>query len=405
MVNNDSPWYRAAHRAAAALPDVLVVGAGVVGCSVAYHCAQAGLQVRVIDADRIGSGASGAAAGMLAPQVEAHQPDDFFAFGLAGRAEHAALAPQLLEEAGLDVEYRRTGILRVALEEREAVDLRGRAIWQRAQGLAAEWLDVAAIGRREAAFAGANGQRLVGALWLPEESQVRSPRLVRALATAAVRRGAVFQEGMPALALQHERDRITGVTTPLGVIQAGTVVLAAGAWSGALAASAGLNVPVEPIKGQIIALGGLLRAPQHILWSGDCYVAPKADGLVVVGATEERAGYDRRPTLGGMLQLALGATNLLPELGRLPVETQWGGLRPAVPDRLPVIGRAQQYRNLVIATAHFRNGVLLGPLTGRLVADLIAGRAPSWDLTPYAPVRLATSPRRDGAERPLGDLP
>jgi glycine oxidase len=387
-------------------PDVLIVGGGVIGCAIAYYGACAGLRVMLIDGERIGAGASGAAAGMLAPQVEAHQPDDFFSFGLAGRAEHARLAPQLLDEAGLDVEYRQTGILRLALEEREAVDLRGRAIWQRDRGLTAEWLEPDRVGALEPAFAGAAGKRLVGALWLPEEGQVRSPRLVQALATAAIRRGAVFQEGLPATGLQREGDRVTGVRTPNGMLPAGMVVLAAGAWSGPLAATIGLHLPVEPIKGQIIVLGSLRRAPRHILWSGECYVAPKADGLVMVGATEEHAGFDRRPTLSGVLQLALGATNLLPELGRLSVETQWGGLRPALPDRLPVIGWAAGCENLLLATAHYRNGVLLGPLTGKLATELLLGKAPSWDLGPYSPERLgralpATSAAENGARRPI----
>lgn len=372
-----------------AIPDVLVIGGGVIGCAVAYAAASAGLRVTLIEGDRLGSGASGAAAGMLAPQVEAHQPDDFLAFGLAGRAEYARLAPALLEEAGLDVEYRQTGVLRVALEEREAVDLRGRAVWQRERGLAAVWLDPAQVGQLEPAFAGAAGRRLVGALWLPEESQVRSPRLVQGLAIAARRKGVAFREGLPALDLLCAEGRIEAVLTPAGPFAAGTVVLAAGAWSGTLAAAAGVTLPIEPIKGQIIALGSLMRAPQHILWSGQCYVAPKADGQVIVGATEERAAFDRRPTLSGMLQLALGATNLLPELGRLPIETQWGGLRPAVPDRLPVIGWAPSYTNLLLATAHYRNGVLLGPLTGKLVTELLLRQEPSWDLGPYAPQRLA----------------
>jgi glycine oxidase len=327
-------------------------------------------------------------AGMLAPQTEAHQPDDFFAFGLAGRAEHTRLAPLLQEEAGMDVEHRQTGILRLALEEREAVDLRGRATWQTARGLTATWLSPEQVGDLEPAFAGAAGRRLVGALWLPEEGQVRSPRLVQALATAAIRRGATLREGLPAMGLERDGDRIGGVHTAVGLLRAGAVVLAAGAWSGALAGGIGLPLPVEPIKGQIIALGSLMRAPRHILWSDQCYVAPKADGLVVIGATEERTGFDRRPTLSGMLQLALGATTLLPELGRLPVIAQWGGLRPAVPDRLPVIGLAPGYRNLYLATAHFRNGVLLGPLTGKLVTELLQQRAPSWDLAPYSPERL-----------------
>ena len=132
-----------------------------------------------------------------------------------------------------------------------------------------------------------------------------------------------------------------------------------------------------------------MRAPRRILWSGECYVAPEADGQVVVGATEERAGFDPRPTLAGLLQLATGAVDILPALGRLRIETQWGGLRPAVPDRLPVLGWAPNCRGLLLDTAHFRNGVLLGPLTGKLMSELLQGQPPSWDLSPYAPERFA----------------
>ncbi len=370
-------------------PDVLVIGAGVIGCSVAYHCALAGLRVMVVERDRIAAGASGAAAGMLAPQVEAHQPDHFFAFALAGRAEHAPLAERLRDEADVDVECRRSGVLRIALEEREAVDLRGRTVWQQRQDLRAEWLEPPEVARLEPAYAGAAGKRLVGALWLPDESQVFSPRLVRALAVAAARRGVDFLEGTPVLAFETSATRIEGVHLPGATVTAGVVVLAAGAWSGGLCDRAGLHIPIEPIKGQIVALEALLRSPRHILWSGDCYVAPKVGGILIVGATEERAGFDSRPTLSGLLQLATGATELLPELGRLPVAAQWGGLRPATPDRLPVIGWAPGYDNLLLATAHYRHGVLLGPLTGRLVAELVQRQVLSWDITPYSPARFA----------------
>lgn len=371
-------------------PDVLIVGAGVIGCSIAYYCAAAGMRVEVHERDRIGSGASGAAAGMLAPQVEAHQPDAFFDFGLAGRAEHHTIAESLRDEAGIDVELRRTGVLRLALDERDATDLRGRAAWQRERGLAAEWLAPGDVGAREPLFRGAAGLRLVGALWLPDECQVRSPRLVWGLATAASRRGAAFHEGAPVIGFDLGRGRVTGVRTPAGTLAAGAVVLCAGAWSGQVAALGGVDLPVEPIKGQIVALRALRSQPRHILWSGECYMAPKVDGLLVVGATEERGSFDPRPTLSGMLQLATGATDIHPELGRLPIESQWGGLRPATPDRLPLIGRVPGIDNLFVATAHYRNGVLLGPLTGKIVAALLQGQESPWDVREYAPYRVSS---------------
>jgi glycine oxidase len=369
-------------------PDVIVIGGGVIGASIAYACTAAGMRVCLIERNEIASGASGAAAGMLAPQVEAHQPDDFFDLCLQGRSEYAQVAPALLEEAGIDIEYRKSGILRVALEEREAVDLQGRAEWQRQRGLTAEWLAPSDVAVREPMFAGAISRRIVGALWLPEECQVRSPRLVRALLDAAIRKGTRIREGTPVLGLVVEGNCVSGVRLPGEIVIGGAVVVAAGAWSAEVARYAGVGLRVEPIKGQILALSTMMRSPRHILWSGTCYVAPKVDGQLVIGATEERSGFDPRPTMSGLLQLAMSATEMLPELGRLPINTQWGGLRPATPDRLPVIGWAPALEGLFFATGHFRNGVLLGPLTGRIAAAMLAGEAPCSDVASYAPGRV-----------------
>jgi glycine oxidase len=293
----------------------------------------------------------------------------------------------LLDELGMDVEYRASGVLRVALDEREAADLRGRVSWQLQRGLKVEWLEPDEVARREPLFAGAAGKLLVGALWLPEESQTRPPRLVQALAATAARAGADIVEGTPVIELLHAGSRVTGVRIPGGDIAAGTVVLAAGAWSSPLLAPV-LPVAVEPIKGQILSLGSVGIAPRHVTWAGHCYIAPKSDGEVIVGATEERAGYDTRPTLSGLAQLATEATTVMPALGRLPVLRQWAGLRPATADRLPVIGAVPGWSGLFVATAHFRNGVLLGPLTGKVIAAAIQGKPAPFDVTPYSPARF-----------------
>lgn len=368
--------------------DLVVVGGGAIGCAIAYHAAAAGLRVTLVERGQLASGASGAAAGMLAPQVEAHYPDDFFSLCLAGREEYAMVAAMLRDEADIDVDYRQTGILRVALEERDAVDLRGRCEWQQQRGLAATWMDPHEVGQIEPVFAGAAGRRLVGALWLSDEAQVRSSRLVHGLAVAAARRGAALREATPVVELLAQSGHVTGVRTPSGTISAGVVVLAAGAWSATVAATVGVPLAIEPIKGQILALRAVAQGPRHIVWSHGCYITPKVDGQLVIGATEERAGFDSRPTMSGMLQLALAATEVIPELGRLPIDTQWGGLRPATSDRLPVIGWAPGCDGLFLATAHYRNGVLLGPLTGRLVTEMVRGETPSHDLSAYRPERL-----------------
>jgi len=372
-------------------PEVLVVGGGVIGCSIAYHLSLLGSRVHLLEREQIAAGASGVAAGMLAPQVEAPFDDDFFHLTLLGRDEHFPLADALREDVGLDVECRRSGILRVALDEAERVELQRRLRWQTARGLRAEWLEPSELSACEPLFAGAAGRLLAGGLWLPDEGQVRGSRLVQALAAASVRRGARFSEGIWATGFALEGERVVGVRTPTGVLRAETIVLAAGVWSRDLARTANLDLPIGPVKGQVVTLRALNRFPRQVIWSGECYLVPKVDGQVILGATEEDGNYDRRPTLAGIGKLAEAALEFLPLAGQFTVEGVWGGLRPAAPDRYPIVGRAPGHDNLILATAHFRNGILLGPLTGRCVAQTVQTGVPAPELAPFGPERFRVS--------------
>jgi glycine oxidase len=363
--------------------DVVIVGGGVIGCSIAYFLAAGGARVTLIERSHLAAGASGVAAGMLAPQVDAPFANDFFELALLGRAEHSPMAERLMDEVGLDVEYRATGILRVARTEAERVDLQRQHRWQSARGLAAEWVDSDDLGRREPLLSGVAGRLLAGGLWLADEGQVRSPRLVQALAMGAVRRGARFVEGTWATAVCLSGDRATGVQTPTSAIPADTVVLAAGVWSPDLARSVDLEVPVQPVKGQVISMRGLGRTPRQVIWSGECYLVPRADGEILLGATEEEGNYDARPTLAGVNRLTEAALEVVPAAGAFVVDGAWAGLRPAAPDRYPIVGWAPGVERLFVATAHYRNGVLLGPLTGRRVADHILSGAPLGDFARY----------------------
>lgn len=320
---------------------------------------------------------------MLAPQVEAPFADPFFELALLGRAEHAPLADSLMDEVGLDVEYRPTGILRVARTEAERVDLQRQYRWQSARGLAAEWIESDDLGHREPLLGGVAGRLLAGGLWLADEGQVRSPRLVQALATAATRRGARFLEATWAIAFTVAGGRVTGVLTPNEVIAATTVVLAAGVWSADVARGVELALPVAPVKGQVLHVRSLARTPRQVIWSGECYLVPRPDGEIVLGATEEEGNYDARPTLAGLNRLTEAALEVVPAAGGFIVEGAWAGLRPAAPDRHPIIGWAPGIEGLFVATAHYRNGVLLGPLTGRRVADHLLSGAPLGELAAF----------------------
>jgi glycine oxidase len=342
----------------------------------------------VLERSHLAAGASGVAAGMLAPQVEAPFADPFFELALLGRAEHAPLAARLTDEVGLDVEFRSTGILRVARTEAERVDLQRQQRWQAARGLAAEWVDSDALGQCEPLLRGVAGRLLAGGLWLQDEAQVRSPRLVQALAMAAGRRGARFVEGTWATGLKVTGDQVMGVISPGGEIEADTVVLAAGVWSPDLGHSIGLHLPVLPVKGQVLSLRGLGKSPRQVIWSGECYLVPRPDGEIVLGATEEEGNYDARPTLAGVNRLTEAALEVVPAAGGFVVDGVWAGLRPAAPDRHPIVGWAPGVRGLMIATAHYRNGVLLGPLTGRRVAEQIATGTVSPEFAPFGPERF-----------------
>jgi glycine oxidase len=372
-------------------PDVAVVGAGVIGCSIAYSLALAGARVDVLERSHIGAGASGVAAGMLAPQVEAAFEDPFFELTLRGREEHAALAATLLDDVGLDVEYRQTGIIRVAKDEAERTELRRRQRWQTGRHLRAEWIEPSELGQIEPLLGGVVGRMLAGGLWLPDESQVRGGRLVQALAMASVKRGARILEGSSATGLTTSGDRVIGPRTPTGVLQAGSTVLAAGVASAELGQSVGIELPVVPVKGQCVMLRSLHYLPRHVIWAGDCYLVPKTDGQVILGATMEEGNFDARPTLAGMGTLSEAALEFLPWAGKLAVDGMWAGLRPAAPDRFPIIGRAPSRRDLYLATAHFRNGILLGPLTGRWLAALIRDGTEPAELHPFTPDRFAAA--------------
>jgi glycine oxidase len=385
----DSARSLAGRPAAEPTPDVLIVGGGIIGSAVAYFLSLGGARVVLLEREHLAAGASGVAAGMLAPQVEAPFDDPFFELTLKGRAEHAPLAASLLEDVGLDVEYRATGVVRVAQDEAERTELRRRQSWQSARGLRATWLEPGELGQIEPLLGGVVGRMLAGGVWLPDEGQVRGSRLVQALAAASVKRGARIQEGSWATGLVVTGDRVTGVRTPTGTLAAPTVVLAAGVWSPDLTGELGLSLPVAPVKGQLITLRALNRPLQHVIWSGECYLVPKVGGEVILGATVEEGNYDRRPTLAGIGALSEAALEFLPWAGGLVVEGIWAGLRPAAPDRFPIVGRAPGFSNLILATAHFRNGILLGPLTGRWIGQLILEGIAAPELAPFGVERFA----------------
>jgi glycine oxidase len=371
--------------------DVLIVGAGVVGLSAARRLAESGLRVVVFERERAGAEASGAAAGMLAPQGEAEPDWPLLELALLGRDHHLALAPALLEETGISVELSRGGTFHVAFTEAEAQRLRERAAWQRERGLAAHAVSAAELRKAEPNVSA----DVRSALHLPGDLSLDNVRLTQALAASVAARGVSLLCGRAVTRLVVEGGAIAGIVAGEETFWAPAVINAGGAWAGALPGDP-LPPPVQPVRGQLVALD-MAKAPlAHPILSPRGYVVPRMDGRLIVGSTSERVGYDKSVTAGGLRTLLGIALEIAPRLADVRVADSWAGLRPATPDGLPVIG-AGAVPGLFHAVGLYRNGILMGPLVGEVVAGLVLGVSAPIDLARFALRRFAGAPA--GARR------
>lgn len=345
-------------------PDVAVVGGGVIGCAVAFELARRGHRVELWERDALASGASGAAAGMLAPLAESRPGDPLRTWGWRSLERLPGLVAELRERSGIDAEWVGSGVLRVARREDDAARLRAQARTDAAYGV--EWIDAAAARGAAPGLA----PDCLGAYFSPREGHVRSPLLAQAFARAAEQLGARLRPG-------------EAVREP-GVLDAGAVVVCAGCWTPGL----GLDLPIEPVRGQILSLDAPSPPFAPIVWEGETYLVPKRDGSVVVGATEEHAGFDCRTTTEGVAGLIDAAAAIVPGLRRAAFRSAWAGLRPATPDALPAIGPLAGRERLFVAAGHHRNGVLLSPVTAELVADGVEGKALPAEAAAFDPARF-----------------
>jgi glycine oxidase len=359
-------------------PDVIVVGGGIVGASVAFHLAHEGMAVALLERRGLAAGASGAAAGMLAPIGEAAGAGPLLHVGLAALRGFEALCTEVRERSGIDPHYTASGALRVALSDEEAQALRKHALALAADpalGVELEWLEARTARILEPALSFATR----GAVWSPREGHVHSPLLTRAYAQAAAALGARVETGLTVAGLLCEGDAVRGVTTSRGPRPAGAVVLCAGAWTpgciGWLPHGRPDLLPVTPVRGQTVALETPRLRIGTIVSGSRAYLVPKRDGTVVVGATEEHVGFDCRVTAAGVRGLLEAAPSLVPELAGASFRGASAGLRPGTPDGLPALGAWPGAPGLFVAAGHHRNGVLLSGLTGRFVADLVRGKA------------------------------
>jgi glycine oxidase len=363
-------------------PDVLVIGGGIVGTAIAWRLAKDGVSVTLLEKGEIGRESSWAAGGMLTPVHLADYPPALAEVCGASLALYEPLCREVAAASGVDPEYRVTGLLLLVTDDAGEEAARELEAWklQRNQ-------PVRRLSRAEAIEAEPKvTPHLRRALLLPDIAQVRNNRMAVAFAEAATRKGAEIRANTPVTGFLRVPGRVTGVKTPRGDVYASTTVLAAGSWSSELLRPLGLDLKVKPIKGQILLAGGPPDFCRHMILDGETYLIPRADGRILVGSTLEDVGYDKSVILETLGDLAVRGARLMPELGKLPLLTSWAGLRPSTPDRLPYLGRGPM-DGLIVATGHYRNGILLAPITAEIVADLLAGQTPSVDLAPFDPLR------------------
>jgi glycine oxidase len=364
-------------------PDVAIIGGGVMGCAIALRLAQAGLRATVVERGIPGAEASSAAAGILGPQWEAEGPGPLFDLGLRSRALYPAFAAELRELAGIDVGYARSGLVEVSLEEAHDQALAKRFAWQQARGLRAELLGPAELRAVEPHL----GPAVRSGLRLPDEGHVNARALARALSQAAAIAGAQFLQGRYVRRVVTASGRAVGLELDGETLSAGTVIVAAGSWS-SLVEGSGVPPPVvRPARGQMVAID--IRPPlfrQVIAAHGRGYLVPRLDGLALAGSTLEMAGYKKEVTVAGLSDILAMVRALFPSLDHAPVVETWSNFRPYTEDHLPVLGRTPVDR-LLLATGHYRYGILLTPITAQIIADLVLGSS-SVDLTPFSVARF-----------------
>ncbi|MGP1906663.1 glycine oxidase ThiO [Metabacillus sp. JX24] len=346
--------------------DAGIVGGGVIGLMSAYFLSKAGIKVAVFEKGKIGCGASSAAAGMLGAHTETERADAFFRFAEESASLYPGLSAGLLEETGIDIQLVYNGMLKLAMTAEEAASLRDRA----GKEPDVEWLSRDSVLKKESNLT----EDLQGGLFIAKDGQVSPSALCRALARAVQINGGTILEGAAAGRIQRAEPSHYEVSAAGETHYCEALVITGGTWSGQLFGEVGISAPVHPVKGECLSImpDGFRLA--STVFHESCYLVPKSDGSIIIGATMEEGNWRAEPTIQGMSSLMEKAVSIMPCIKKGVFQKAWAGLRPAASDAKPYIFKHEGMKNLYAATGHYRNGILLAPKTGEMVRDLFLNR-------------------------------
>ncbi|QBP40302.1 glycine oxidase ThiO [Paenisporosarcina antarctica] len=364
--------------------DAIVVGGGVIGGAIAYNLAKRGGKVLLLEKERLASKASGAAAGMLGAQAEMDGEGSLFQLARKSRAMFTQLAGEIKETSGIDIELINKGMLKVALNEQQQHEYKRVIAIQRQSGEQADWMTGEEVRRKEPVLSDA----ITGAMHLEKDGQVEATQLTLGFLKSAVARGVVIKEFVEVYYFQLSKGKVSGVVTNEGNFYSENVIVAGGAWSKKLLSKTGLQLDTYPVKGECFSVVSHSQILTTTVFSHGCYLVPKKWGRIIVGATVKPRTFCKKVTVEGISILMEQAKKLMPSIVEAEWERAWAGIRPQTADGLPYLGEHPIYKGLFIATGHFRNGILLSPITGEVIADLVEGKPTSLNLEPFRVDRL-----------------
>jgi glycine oxidase len=368
---------------------IVIVGAGIIGTSIAWHLSRAmETDILILDRSEPGGLATNAAAGILGPFNETDREGPFLDLMRASLSLYPDFVASLIEETGLSPDFVKSGILSVASSDEEEDALKKRWQWQKPIDHSIEWLSGKSARELEPHL----GEEVRSAIRYPHESHVYAPRLLRALQGSISQRKISWRRGEPVTSVRENGSRGVVVTTSRGdQIFAEKVILTPGAFMGGISLPPPV-MPVTPVNGQILAVRTTMRPYRHIVfYPPKGYFVPKLDGTVVIGASEDDYGFETKVTPKGMIEFLSPLKKVSPHLLEQPFHHAWSGLRPKTPDGLPIIGPHPSSPNIMVAAGHYRNGILLSPVTGAIIASLLTGKPLPVPIEPFSPKRFQSN--------------